>query len=281
MCAAPPTRHATPRHAAPRHARHATPTTPTAALWLALSLPHPPRFAASHAPMPQAAITNWHRPCATHPPSPALCSPAPAAPPSAAGARRSFSAIDCPLDCSCLGADAPFYSESSRETADRILNHEHTLTFPPEARLSAEAISLIRGLIRDRSERLAMGEIKAHPFFASTDWGRLREATPPHTPQVRSAPQAPRLKPRASSPAPQAPRLKLRATPAPHADTLRHAPRHAPPQVASETDTQNFEEFEPPAADARPNGHNAHHAPTTPPDREAAILFAGFQYRRG
>jgi len=126
---------------------------------------------------------------------------------------------------------APFYSESSRETADRILNHEHTLTFPPEARLSAEAISLIRGLIRNRDDRLTMVQIKAHPFFASTDWGRLREATPPHT-----------------------------------------------PQVASETDTQNFEEFEPPAADAHANGH---HAPTAPPDREAAILFAGFKYRRG
>jgi len=132
---------------------------------------------------------------------------------------------------------APFYSETSHETADKILHHRQSLTFPPEAKLSREATSLIRGLICARHERLGVDAIKAHPFFASTDWDTLREATPPHT-----------------------------------------------PQLCSETDTQNFEEFEPPSPEGQPE-HSARRSsnPTSPQDRserEAAILFAGFSYRR-
>ena len=49
--------------------------------------------------------------------------------------------------------------------------------------LSAGAVSLIRGMLSDREERLGRNgaaEIKAHPFFDGVEWDRLRtpEAVP-------------------------------------------------------------------------------------------------------
>ena len=135
---------------------------------------------------------------------------------------------------------APFYAETAQETADRIARHDETLAFPPEAPLSPEAEDLIRQLLCTREQRMAIDGIKAHAFFAGVDWEGLRDETPPHT-----------------------------------------------PTITSETDTQNFDEFEaPPAEPPAPAQLPSPVTTTTPSSHgssardQAAVLFAGFSYRR-
>lgn len=77
----------------------------------------------------------------------------------------------------------PFYGDDSLMTCRKILCHHESLVFPPEMPLSAGAVSLIRGMLSDREERLGRNgaaEIKAHPFFDGVEWDRLRtpEAVP-------------------------------------------------------------------------------------------------------
>ena len=84
----------------------------------------------------------------------------------------------------------PFYGDDSLITCRKILCHHESLTFPPEASLSPEAVSLIRGLLTDREHRLGRNgaaEIKAHPFFAQMDWSGLRsEGRAPFRPRIAS-----------------------------------------------------------------------------------------------
>lgn len=83
----------------------------------------------------------------------------------------------------------PFYDENTNEMYRRIL--EDNLTFPDD--MSVRARSLLRGLLnRDPAQRLGnrgAAEIKAHPFFAEIDWGKLlaRRYQPPFKPKVASA----------------------------------------------------------------------------------------------
>ena len=44
-------------------------------------------------------------------------------------------------------------------------------------------------LKRDPTERLTIEQVKAHPFFASIDWGQLerKEITPPYVPNIKGA----------------------------------------------------------------------------------------------
>ncbi|KAJ9049278.1 Serine/threonine-protein kinase [Entomophthora muscae] len=83
----------------------------------------------------------------------------------------------------------PYYDENTNEMYRRIL--EDNLTFPDD--MSVRARSLLRGLLnRDPSQRLGnrgAAEIKAHPFFAEIDWGKLlaRRYQPPFKPKVASA----------------------------------------------------------------------------------------------
>ena len=84
----------------------------------------------------------------------------------------------------------PFYGDDSLITCRRILCHQESLSFPPEAGLSTEAISLIRGLLTDRTQRLgrhSTQEIKEHPFFRGIDWSSLRRSgAAPFRPRVAS-----------------------------------------------------------------------------------------------
>lgn len=83
----------------------------------------------------------------------------------------------------------PYYDENTNEMYRRIL--EDNLTFPDD--MSVRARSLLRGLLnRDPTQRLGhrgAAEIKAHPFFAEIDWGKLlsRRYQPPFKPRVASA----------------------------------------------------------------------------------------------
>jgi len=85
----------------------------------------------------------------------------------------------------------PFYGDDPMVTCRKILCFQTVLAFPPEAGLSAEAVSLIRALLSDRECRLGRrgaDEIKAHPFFAKIDWSCLREpGAAPFVPTVTSA----------------------------------------------------------------------------------------------
>jgi serine/threonine protein kinase len=74
----------------------------------------------------------------------------------------------------CLVGYPPFYAEDPMSTCRQIINWKKTLKFPEESKLSANAISLLTGLIRDAQSRLNFEEIKKHPFFDGVDWGNIR-----------------------------------------------------------------------------------------------------------
>jgi len=84
----------------------------------------------------------------------------------------------------------PFYGDDSLITCRKILCHQESLAFPPEASLTAEAMSLIRGLLTDRENRLGRNgahEIQAHAFFTGVDWTTLRrEGSAPFRPRISS-----------------------------------------------------------------------------------------------
>jgi serine/threonine protein kinase len=85
----------------------------------------------------------------------------------------------------------PFYSHNTNEMYHKI--QYGVLKFPPH--LSEECRHLISSLLnRNPDDRLGSStddveEIKAHPFFESTDWEAIlsKEATPPYRPRVNTA----------------------------------------------------------------------------------------------
>ncbi|KAH8021503.1 hypothetical protein HPB51_015899 [Rhipicephalus microplus] len=87
-----------------------------------------------------------------------------------------------------LTGGLPFQGTNRKETMIQILKAK--LSMPQF--LSPEAQSLLRALFkRNPANRLgsgpnAIGDIKAHPFFATIDWGQLyrREVVPPFIPAV-------------------------------------------------------------------------------------------------
>ena len=66
------------------------------------------------------------------------------------------------------------------------MNWRETLRFPPECEVSAEAESLIRGLLCEREQRLTLDRIKAHPFFHGIDWPSLRSQRSFFRPRLQS-----------------------------------------------------------------------------------------------
>lgn len=54
-----------------------------------------------------------------------------------------------------------------------------TLRFPPNPAATAEAVSFIRSLLCDVSERLTYPEIRAHPFMACVDWDMVDSGSVP------------------------------------------------------------------------------------------------------
>lgn len=77
----------------------------------------------------------------------------------------------------CLVGYPPFFSDEPSVTCQKILHWRKTLKIPPESNLSAEAIDVLKKLMCDADDRLGangVDEIKAHPFFRTTDWSSLR-----------------------------------------------------------------------------------------------------------
>ena len=74
-------------------------------------------------------------------------------------------------------------------TCRKIVNWRTYLRFPPEAEaaLSPAARDLILRLLCDVDTRLGThgaADLRAHPFFAGVDWGRLYDVAPPYRPVV-------------------------------------------------------------------------------------------------
>ena len=69
------------------------------------------------------------------------------------------------------------------------MHWKKTFTIPAEAKLSPASTDILKRLICDADNRLGRKgpeEIKAHPFFATTDWDNLKNVKPPYIPQVTS-----------------------------------------------------------------------------------------------
>ena len=73
-------------------------------------------------------------------------------------------------------------------THRKIVNWRMWLRFPDDSKLSPESKDLVQRLLCDVGERLGThggaAEIKAHPFFKSIDWSRLRSQQAPCVPSV-------------------------------------------------------------------------------------------------
>jgi len=80
----------------------------------------------------------------------------------------------------------PFYAEDPMSTCRKIVNWKKTLVFPEEAKLSPEAIDLIKKLICDSATRLNYEGIRAHPFFKGMNWSALRDQPAAIKPHVTS-----------------------------------------------------------------------------------------------
>ncbi|KAI0771643.1 kinase-like protein [Trametes elegans] len=86
----------------------------------------------------------------------------------------------------CLVGYPPFCSESTHETYHKILQWQRYLQFPDDVHLSREAEDLIRRLITSPDQRLAVEQIKQHPFFYGVDWQGIRNIEAPFIPRLRS-----------------------------------------------------------------------------------------------
>jgi serine/threonine kinase 38 len=83
----------------------------------------------------------------------------------------------------------PFFADDPSSTCQKIIKWKKYFSIPKDANLSTAATDLIKRLICDANTRLGNNgakEIKAHPFFKSTDWEALRISIPPFIPDLTS-----------------------------------------------------------------------------------------------
>lgn len=81
----------------------------------------------------------------------------------------------------------PFFSDSPTETCKKIVNWKSHFNIPPDAKISKDAIDIIKKLIADVDIRLGYNgaaEIKKHPFFKNINWDKIREMKPNFVPEV-------------------------------------------------------------------------------------------------
>ncbi|KAI3385769.1 hypothetical protein SNEBB_010796 [Seison nebaliae] len=88
-----------------------------------------------------------------------------------------------------LCGDTPFFDESLVRTYSNIMHHKTQLTFPEEAELSSETISVITGFLSEKEVRLGRNgihEIQQHPFFADVhwQWNDIHNYNPPKIPEL-------------------------------------------------------------------------------------------------
>ncbi|KAJ8266066.1 hypothetical protein GJAV_G00125510 [Gymnothorax javanicus] len=90
-----------------------------------------------------------------------------------------------------LFGTTPFYAESITETYAKIIRFQEHFEFPAsEPEVSAEARSLIKGLICEREKRLGalgIGDFRGHCFFSGLEWSTLHCHPAPFQPEVSNA----------------------------------------------------------------------------------------------
>ncbi|XP_066276701.1 serine/threonine-protein kinase LATS1-like [Branchiostoma lanceolatum] len=88
-----------------------------------------------------------------------------------------------------LVGQPPFLATTPAETQMKVINWDHYLTFPKQARLSRAGSDIILKFCCDAENRLGkkgVQEIKAHPFFNHIPWEKgLRKTKAPYAPYIR------------------------------------------------------------------------------------------------
>jgi len=86
----------------------------------------------------------------------------------------------------CLVGYPPFCSQNTHDTYKKIIDWPNHLAFPDDVHLSREAEDMVRRLITNPEHRMAVDQIKAHPFFYGVDWEAIRLIDAPFVPHLRS-----------------------------------------------------------------------------------------------
>ncbi|XP_056008615.1 citron Rho-interacting kinase-like isoform X2 [Ostrea edulis] len=87
-----------------------------------------------------------------------------------------------------LYGKTPFTDENGSliNTYSRIMNFKKCLSFPDSPTVSESAISLIKGLLADKSSRIMYEGIVAHPFLSDLDMENMKQVKPPFVPHLSS-----------------------------------------------------------------------------------------------
>eukprot|EP00116_Pleurobrachia_bachei_P005135 sb/3465397/ len=87
-----------------------------------------------------------------------------------------------------LYGETPFTDDTMVLIYSHIMNFERKLEFPQDDdwKLSDEGVSLIKGLIAKKRERLDFEGIKAHSYFKKVKWDSLLNQLPPFVPELAS-----------------------------------------------------------------------------------------------
>ena len=84
----------------------------------------------------------------------------------------------------------PFYSETPKETCEKIVNWQANFKIPKDAGISKDAQSLIYRLINTAEVRLGYlygaDEIKIHPFFKGFDWKNISNMKSYFIPEIKN-----------------------------------------------------------------------------------------------
>ena len=83
----------------------------------------------------------------------------------------------------------PFFADTPKETIQKIMKWEKYFKIPSDAKLSSNAMSLIKSMVNHSDKRLGKNgaeEIKKHPFFKGFDWSKVLSMKPPFIPSIKN-----------------------------------------------------------------------------------------------
>uniref|UniRef100_A0AAY4E515 Citron Rho-interacting kinase n=1 Tax=Denticeps clupeoides TaxID=299321 RepID=A0AAY4E515_9TELE len=81
---------------------------------------------------------------------------------------------------------SPFADGTPTKTIHNIMNFQHYLKFPNEAKVSRQFVDLVQSLLCGVRDRIGYEGLCCHPFFTTVDWNSLRQALPPFVPTLRA-----------------------------------------------------------------------------------------------
>ncbi|GAA5821321.1 hypothetical protein JCM11251_004571 [Rhodosporidiobolus azoricus] len=81
-----------------------------------------------------------------------------------------------------LTGQAPFFAEEISDTYERIINWQDHLTFSSSTSMSKSAKQAIQTLLVAANDRPTFATIRLLPWFAGTEWHKLRQSPPPYIP---------------------------------------------------------------------------------------------------